>query len=221
MAFDFNKLFSRPKAEQGEQEADVIKKLALSHQDALHNIKVKHKDGLSFSDADNSEFGVIRLELAEKVGQDIAEKAISEYVKAELPSRLADLKGVLDRQPQLRRKLVESLARAMNQTNTDAISALEEVKAFIKVTDAKHYSNEDINQLCEEIIASGEPASLIASKVAAELEPVSKVETVYAPGVAPTLPKQTPHSRIGEPNLKWTPHTADDTLHNAPPTHMK
>ncbi len=160
MAFEFSKkLFSRTPAaqvEQSEQGIDVIKKLESYQQDALHNIKVKHKDGLAFSESDNSEFGVIRLELAEKVGQDIAETAIKEYMKADLPSRVDNLKGLLERQPVLRTKLFESLAQAMNPVNSDAVAALEEVKAFIKVANARHFSDQDINQLCDVIIASAE-----------------------------------------------------------------
>jgi hypothetical protein len=195
MAFEFSKkLFSRtPSAqvEQGEQGADVIKKLESYHQDALHNIKVTHKDGLAFSDANNAEFGVIRLELAEKVGQDIAEAAIKEYMKVESPSRRDELNNLLERQPQLRTKLFESLAKAMSPVNTDAMAALEEVKAFIKVANARHFSDQDINQLCEEIIASEEFELFIRERVmAAPANPAVIEQPTIIPEAVAELPEQ-------------------------------
>ncbi len=223
MAFDFNRMFSRPKAEQQEQGVDVIEKLASHHQDALHVIKVKREDGQAFSEADNASFGVIRLELASMVGQEVAEAALAEYMHADLPSRVENLKGLLERQPALRTKLFASLENAMHPNNTDAISALQEVKAFIKVADARHFSDQDINQLCDEIIASAEfeaykkakEDALIASVVGGSGQ-VAKTEIYKSPyaGDTPRHIARDDEELIeasdvvnikDDPNITWKP----------------
>jgi hypothetical protein len=150
------------------------------------------------------------------------ETAIAEYFKAEPASRLDELQEVVSRNSFLQSTLMKSMADVDKTANSETLAALDRAKNALRVLSPETFTTKDVDTLCAELKESDEYADFLSQRVAAAAPSmVATADQQYAPGVTPTLPKQTPHSPVGAPNLTWTPPTANDTLHTPPPSHMK
>jgi mRNA-degrading endonuclease HigB of HigAB toxin-antitoxin module len=221
MAFDSIKgLFS--KTEKAPQPADIIGSLSQEHRNTLNVLRDALQTKGNLTGEQIGALSFVRDAMRESLGEAAMEEAIKKYFKEKPASRLSELQEVLSRNSFLQSTLMKSMADVDKSATSETIAALDRAKNALRVLSSETFTSKDIDALCAELKESDEYIEFLTQRIAAEATSVAvPTEQQYVPGVTPTLPKQTPHSKIGEPNLKWTPHTADDTLHNAPPTHLK
>ena len=192
MAFNnFVKRFITPNAEHGEQEKNLFSTLDKPTQVELDEIKYAYKQTGGFTGDQIAFLSGVREKVEATHGEEAYKEALSAYMKSEAPSRLGELRDVMDRNNFLKQGLMKAMADFDRAGTTDTVAALDRAKSSLKVLKPDTFSRFDVEAYCSELKDSEEFELFIRERVmAAPANPAVIEQPTIIPEAVAALPEK-------------------------------
>lgn len=147
MAFNLNRIFSKPKADQAEQPQKLFNVLDAQTKATLDEIKYTYQQTNGFTGEQIAFLSKVRKQIENTHGEEAYKEALADYMKSETLSRLEELREVVNRNDLIKTTLMKSLAAGDTE-------ALERAKQSLKVLSSDTFSRFDVEAYCAELATS-------------------------------------------------------------------